>query len=265
MKLTKKIIVAALAVVGLTFAGCNMNLDKHNMIDFDAPGNCATIDFTNETESMQRGWKTFNSAHKTGTCVIELDNSKGNGGNMGFIWGLENGPDNTCNFYVATLNYGNQSNGDNYGCYVSYYEGVGKAYLEGTSSNFCDKDGNEITKTANANGAKETPIIPDSGTWKSLPTIKDEGKVAFVLTWTQGTGYTIGIYHADDVNANGNPTSLPITSKASFATGLSDSEIASSDAPDKGLGVYAMSNKGKTLKGRWDFPGFSVTSAVVEE
>lgn len=261
MKLTKKIIVAALAVVGLTFAGCNMNLDKHNMIDFDAPGNHAEIDFTNNTESMQRAWKTFNSKHRLGTCVVEYNKAKGAAGNMGFIWGLEDQPENTCNFYVATIAYGKSANTNGFNYYISRFEGVGKDYLEGTTENFCDKDGKVIGSSGCS--ATETKIVPTgSAIWSSLSDIDSTGKVAFVLTWTQNQGYTISLY--PDANSDGTGKGSLITSK-NISAGLTSDEKADNKAPDKGFGVYAMCNKGKNLKGTWDFPGLTATSAVVEE
>jgi hypothetical protein len=259
MKLTKKLFIAALAVAGLTFAGCNMNEDKYGIIDFNAPGNRAETNFTNDTGSMQRAWKTFNSNHRLGSCVITLDKSNGNGGNMGFIWGLEDGvEEGTCNFYVATLNYGNQTNGNNFGYYVSYFTGVGKAYLEGSTGNFCDKNGIELGKS----GCTATETQIKGSPWASLSSINSTGKVAFVLSWEQNTGYKMALY--EDATAPAVGTGTKYVSEFTIAAGLSDTEKQSDKAPDKGMGVYAMSNPGKTLHGTWDFPGFTATSNINE-
>ena len=260
MKLTKKLFVAALAVVGFTFAGCNMNQDTYNIIDFDAPGNRADVEFTNQTKSMQRAWKTFNSNHKLGSCVITLDKSYGNAGNMGFIWGLEDGEESgTCNFYLATINYGNTSNVNKFGYYVSYYTGVGKEYLEGTTSNFCDKDGKVIGEDAGCT-AHENQIVGNP--WASLSEINNTGKVAFVLSWESGTGYKIALYEDATAPAVGSGTCYkPATT---ISVGLTTDEINATNAPDKGMGVYAMSRPNTTLSGSWEFPGFTATSNINE-
>jgi len=263
MKLTKKLFIAALAVVGLTFAGCNMNEDKYGIIDFNAPDNHADVDFTNNTDHMQRAWKTFNSAHKTGTCSIYLDKSTGNGGNMGFIWGLEKNSDGSRNFFVATVNYGNDSNGNNFGYYVSYFKGVDPSCLEGTTSTFLDLDGKKITTTESATTHAKEIVIVD--TWTSLTSINSTGKVSFVLGWEQNTGYTLRLYK--EVDANGNGVSGKEASNIiniGSTKGLTAEEVASANAPDKGFGVYAMVNEKKTLRGTWDFPGFTAFSNINE-
>lgn len=250
MKLTKKLFVAALAVVGFTFAGCNMNQDTYNIIDFDAPNNCAKVDFTNETGEMQRAWKTFNSKHKTGNCVINIGGSNG-AGNMGFIWGIEDGADDTCSFYIAAIN----KNGSNsYRYYVSYFEGVGKQYLSGTTSNFCDKDGNQISTTPTENGAKEIYISSGAGGWTSY----NSSKIGFKLSWVKDTGYELEVF--SDIDSTGTGVGSPTT--MTFAKAGEDT--AATEAPDKGMGVYAMVYNGLTLQGEWDFPGFTAFSNINE-
>ena len=253
MKLGKKLMVVAMAVVTLSMVGCNWNKDEHHMIDFDAPGNHAEVNFTNDTDAEYiRGWATFNTAHKKDSVLITIKNQSqtSKDGNMGFIFGQTKNEDNSYNFYVATV----QWDTDKLRSYVSYYENVDSNYLEGAYQNFVTIDGKE---------AKETPILKGDGdnTWYEFTnnneqfTVDKEGnvKVYIDLVFEESNGYRIDFYK---VNENNKKDDQAVKSTVCMTHGLTNK--GSKESPkyeilDAHTGAYAMVLQGKTLTGTWDF------------
>lgn len=251
MKLGKKLMVVAMAVATLSMVGCNWNKDEHHMIDFDAPGNHAEVNFTNDTEAEYiRGWATFNTAHKKDSVLITIKNQSttSKDGNMGFIFGQTKNDDKSYNFYVATVQWDKGT----LRSYVSYYENVDSNYLEGGYENFVSIDGK---------AAKETKILKgsDNNPWYEF---KDEGfsvdkegnvKVYIDLLFDATKGYKVDFYK---VNENNEKNGEAVKSTEYMAHGLTNKSTGDNhvyEILDAHTGAYAMVMKGKTLTGTWDF------------
>ncbi len=251
MKLGKKLMVVAMAVATLSMVGCNWNKDEHHMIDFDAPGNHAEVNFTNDTEAEYiRGWATFNTAHKEDSVLITIKNQSttSKDGNMGFIFGQTKNDDKSYNFYVATVQWDNGK----LRSYVSYYEKVDSNYLEGGYTNFVSIDGNK---------AKETQILKGSGenAWYEFTkenekfSVDKEGnvKVYIDLVFDEKKGYKVDFYKVGEDNKK---TGNAVKSTGYMQYGLTKkNEENKYEILDAHTGAYAMVMKGKTLSGTWDF------------
>ena len=253
MKLGKKLMVVAMAVATFSMVGCNWNKDEHHMIDFDAPGNHAEVNFTNDTDAkFIRGWATFNTAHKEDSVLITIKNQSqtSKDGNMGFIFGQTKNNDKSYNFYVATVQWDNGK----LRSYVSYYENVDSNYLEGAYENFVSIDGKEV---------KETPILKGNGSnpWFEFNkenekfTVDKEGnvKVYIDLVFEESNGYRIDFYKVDE---NNNKNGTAVKSTDWMTHGLTDKGSEEShiyEILDAHTGAYAMVLQGKTLTGTWDF------------
>ena len=250
MKLGKKLMVVAMAVATFNMVGCNWNKDEHHMIDFDAPGNHAEVNFTNDTDAEYiRGWATFNTAHKKDSVLITIKNQteKSLDGNMGFIFGQTKNNDKSYNFYVATVRWDNGT----LRSYVSYYENVDSNYLEGGYKNFVSIDGN---------AAKETQILKGSGqnAWYGFTynnekfSVDNEGnvKVYIDLVFDEIQGYKVDFYK---VNENNEKKGVAVKSTGYMTNGLTKNNEKKYEILDAHTGAYAMVMKGKTLTGTWDF------------
>lgn len=251
MKLGKKLMVVAMAVATFNMVGCNWNKDEHHMIDFDAPGNHAEVNFTNDTDAkFIRGWATFNTAHKKDSVLITIKNQSqtSKDGNMGFIFGQTKNDDKSYNFYVATVQWDNGK----LRSYVSYYEKVDSNYLEGGYTNFVSIDGNK---------AKETPILKGSGeeeAWYEFTnenekfSVDNEGnvKVYIDLLFDENHGYKVDFYKVDEKNTKNDNA---VKSTDWMAHGLTSGNDGKYEILDAHTGAYAMVMKGKTLSGTWDF------------
>ena len=132
MKLTKKIIVAALAIVGLSFTACMKDITGNNIIKTGSNGLDAYVDYENtatddgDPASWVRSLKTARQQHSGGIFTIRqtVHNTGANGdGMMGAVFGLtENKSKGTYNFFVAGTSI---QNGGEYG-YLSYFVNITK-------------------------------------------------------------------------------------------------------------------------------------------
>lgn len=252
MKLGKKLMVVAMAVATFSMVGCNWNKDEHHMIDFDAPGNHAEVNFTNDTDAkFIRGWATFNTAHKEDSVLITIKNQSqtSKDGNMGFIFGQTKNDDKSYNFYVATVQWEEGI----LRSYVSYYENVDSNYLEGAYENFVSIDGNKV---------KETQILKgDNSDWYKFEinnekfSVDKEGnvKVYIDLVFDEQQGYKIDFYKVGDDNKK---EETAVKSTDYMTNGLTHKGIDGNkkyEILDAHTGAYAMVLQGKTLTGTWDF------------
>ena len=116
MKMVKKILLGTLAVAAiLTFASCGQREEAGNssIIDVNAGSSKASIDATNDSDSVTRGFKTLQTKHLDAICHIEttvtdLVDKTVNGkkikssGTMGYIFNLvKNEETNKYSFTIA--------------------------------------------------------------------------------------------------------------------------------------------------------------------
>ena len=250
MKLGKKLMVVAMAVATFGLVGCNWNKDEHHMIDFDAPGNHAEVNFTNDTEAEYiRGWATFNTAHKKDSVLITIKNQSttSKDGNMGFIFGQTKNDDKSYNFYVATV----QWDKGKLRSYVSYYENVDSNYLEGGYTNFVSIDGKKAEETPILNGDGSNPWFEFNKENEKF-TVDKEGnvKVYIDLVFDETQGYKVDFYKVGEDN---NKIDNAVKSTGYMTNGLTKSNENKYEILDAHTGAYAMVMKGKTLSGTWDF------------
>lgn len=280
MKLGKKLMVVAMAVVTFGLVGCNMNEDEYHIIDFDAPGERAEINYTNNgiedkttkdkngkenISGFIRGWATFNTNHRTANCLISFTDTAANtdAGNLGYVWNMrQDSNDKTYSFYVITFR---STKAGELEYYLSYYNKVGADYLSSGFQNFCDKDGvmlNSIDGN-NLTNAGEVCIVKgnDTNAWKSLGEnsfVKENNKLSiFVkLEFEKEKGYKVSIgKNINDVDEIG----------TNLKYGLTEDELKAEKAPDEDLGCYAMVKPGKNLVGTWTFSDLVGNPIVIDE
>ena len=280
MKLGKKLMVVAMAVVTFGLVGCNMNEDEYHIIDFDAPGERAEINYTNNgiedkttkdkngkenISGFIRGWATFNTNHRTANCLISFTDTAANtdAGNLGYVWNMrQDSNDKTYSFYVITFR---STSAGKLEYYLSYYNKVGADYLSSGFQNFCDKDGVMLASIdgKNLSDAGEVCIVKGDGTnaWKSVESnnfTNENNKLSiFVkLEFVKNEGYKVSI--GSDKNSV-----TEIGSKLNY--GLTEDELKADNAPDEDLGCYAMVKPGKNLVGTWTFSDVAGNPIVIDE
>lgn len=249
MKLGKKLMVVAMAVATFNMVGCNWNKDEHHMIDFDAPGNHAEVNFTNDTDAEYiRGWATFNTAHKKDSVLITIKNQSktSKDGNMGFIFGQTKNDDKSYNFYVATVQWDNGI----LRSYVSYYEKVDSNYLEGAYQNFVTINGKKANETQILKGNGSDWYIFDTGNEKFSVDKEGNVKVYIDLVFDEEQGYKVDFYKVSEDNEK---TGNAVKSTGYMTNGLTKGDDGNYEILDAHTGAYAMVMKGKTLSGTWDF------------
>lgn len=280
MKLGKKLMVVAMAVATFGLVGCNMNEDEYHIIDFDAPGNRAEINYTNnglEDKSTKdkkgkenisgfiRGWATFNSNHRTANCLISFTDTATNtdAGNLGYVWNMrQDSSDKTYSFYVLTFK---SASAGKLEYYLSYYNKVGADYLSSGFQNFCDKDGVILTSMDGTDLTKagEVSIIRGEGTsaWKTVDSAyftNENNKLSILvkLEFESGNGYKVSI---------GKDKKTATKVADNLAYGLTQEELSGNKAPDKDLGCYAMVKPQKNLVGTWTFSDIFGNPIVIDE
>ena len=271
--------VVAMAFATFGLVGCNMNEDEYHIIDFDAPGERAEINYTNNgiedktttdkngnknSSGFIRGWATFNTNHRTANCLISFTDTAANtdAGNLGYVWNMrQDSNDKTYSFYVITFR---STSAGKLEYYLSYYNKVGADYLSSGFQNFCDKDG---VMLASIDGkelpkAGEVCIIGDISTpWTTLPDTSytnDNNKLSIMvkLEFVNNKGYKVSIGKDKD-----NVTEI----KSELTYGLTDDELKAEKAPDEDLGCYAMVKPGKNLVGTWTFSDVAGNPIVIDE
>lgn len=278
MKLGKKLMVVAMAVATFGLVGCNMNEDEYHIIDFDAPGERAEINYTNNgiedkttkdkngkenISGFIRGWATFNTNHRTANCLISFTDTAANtdAGNLGYVWNMrQDSNDKTYSFYVITFR---STSAGKLEYYLSYYNKVGADYLSSGFQNFCDKDGIMLDSIDGTDLIKpgEVCIIGDKSThWRTLTETyytNDNNKLSIMvkLEFVNNEGYKVSIGKDKD----------NVIEINQLTYGLTDDELKAEKAPDEDLGCYAMVKPGKNLVGTWTFSDVAGNPIVIDE
>lgn len=267
MKILKNIAVAALAgamVFGLVSCGAGDD-DPNNMIN--GKSKVYTIDYTNETKDVSRGYNTTAYKHAGAAVQLDFENASNTvgGGVMGLIFDLEE-KDGAKSFNVVGVKT-NDANGE-LGYYVSRFENV----TDIQADNFGTKlDENPATETVYA-------PKPGTGTFGKASGVKDAEKdtitvYAYAIEKKAEVAgkdsankdyakdeYIYEVYLLNNkvanLDANGN---LVDDNKQSID--LSDTKPVATIATgytsltQKKLAVYANVYGEKTLKGTWTYRG----------
>lgn len=258
MKILKNIAVAALAgamVFGLVSCGAGDD-DPNNMIN--GKSKVYTIDYTNETEDVSRGYNTTAYKHAGAAVQLDFENASNTvgGGVMGLIFDLEE-KDGAKSFNVVGVKT-NDANGE-LGYYVSRFENV----TDIQADNFGTKlDENPATETAYA-------PKPGTGTFCKASGVKDAEKdtitvyVYAIEKLNESTQkYEYKVYLLNDkvgkLDSDGNLVTedgkaIDLSGAEPVAT--IPTEYTGSQPTQKKLAVYANVYGKKTLKGTWTYRG----------
>ena len=267
MKKITKVLMAAVAVSTLCFAGCKMPdeviggeiFDDWTTEKNDDTGAeiTATINYNNpseDPEDIERGILLFKNKKKDIAVNVVMEDAKKVPGFMSVIFNQTENKDGTLNFIA--LGFNSNTNGNKAKIACSYYKNVSKADFDkedfGRIGEYA-KDCKEIL----ANTWFESDISPDAN-----------GKlnVGFVITANKGSDpYTVRIYGnktakelneiADAIGSEKTDDDDVIgTPKKEFnitAAELGLERTADSAKIEAGIGFYANVYAGKTLKGEW--------------
>jgi len=261
MKKFTKVLMAAVAVSTLCFAGCkNANdllgeefIDYTSKADKDTGAEAtASIDYTNETDDIERGIRLLDDKVKDIAVNVVMEDAENAPGFMSVIFNKTENEDGTLNFIALGFN-SKDTTGNKAKIACTYYKNVDKAGFKEVDFGRTGTDCKEIL----ANTWFNSNITPDA-----------EGKlnVGFVITANKGLEpYTVRIYanktakelndiadaigstKTDDDGVIGTPEKeFNIT-----ANELGLERNADSAKIDAGIGFYANVYEGKTLKGEW--------------
>lgn len=260
MKKITKVLMAAVAVSTLCFAGCkNANdLLGEEFIDYTSKANkdtgaevTASIDYTNETDVIERGIRLLDDKVKDIAVNVVMENSDADPGFMSVIFNKTENENGTLNFIA--LGYNAKKSGGKAKIACTYYKNVDTADFKEENFGRTGADCKEILE----NTWFYSNISPDA-----------EGKlnVGFVITANKGSDpYTVRIYAnktAKELNAIADAIGSPKTDDDDVigtpekefnitATELGLERDADSAKIDEGIGFYANVYEGKTLKGEW--------------
>jgi len=296
MKMVKKILLGTLAVAAiLTFASCGQREEAGNseMIDVDAGSKKASINYTNEGDSLARGFKTLQTDHLDAIChitnnvnIIETptDSLKTNGV-MGYIFNLVKNEDETYAFTIAGVRY-NQKTGT-IDAYVETFEDVEADKLEsdlptGTPASgetYADAFGFRLADrtTVDALLAQQKAAGKENQLDLWIDVVANDGK-SVGRTGTAGT-YTVTFYGADPQRTK--KTSNGLEYKNTAAPKLATVVVAKDqvhkpfvkegetegklDNMQADIGFYANVQKGQTLTGEWVFDAIRMEAEEIEE
>ena len=261
MKKITKVLMAAVAVSTICFAGCKMADDVigGDFIDYTTKFNketgaeaTASIDYTNETDDIERGIRLLDDKVKDIAVNVVMEDAKKAPGFMSVIFNKTENEDGTLNFIALGFN-SKDTTGNKAKIACTYYKNVDTADFKEANFGRSGADCKEII----VNTWFKSNISPDA-----------EGKlnVGFVITANKGSDpYTVRIYanktakelnaiadaigseKTDDDDVIGTPEKEFNITAAELGLERDDD----SAKIDEGIGFYANVYEGKTLKGEW--------------
>lgn len=292
MKLTKKILLAAVAVAAVMFAGCKnwsltsamqksfgADIFKYNDATYDAGLGTWTIEGkTNETEDYMRGAKLLMTKHSDMSGIVEINDGYNATayracGNVGLVFDVtkknvedaEGNKKELWNFCVIGI-HANGSSSAEY--YISYFANISDEDMS------ADNFGAHIKKTEFAPDC-DTPYEIELKTWTPLSGVTTNGNVSVVVdvkevsaeaAETSGakTGsYTVGFYK-DEVLSNNH--TLNILGKDPISTCVINADtIGKEGAAQAYVGVYGNIYAGDTMDGSLEILDLTHQALPVEE
>lgn len=255
MKFSKIILGSAILAMAMGFVSCSDDDDPYNMIS--GSNNHYSINYTNDTDQIQRGISSTAFKHAGATLKVSFDtvNSTYTGGSesdragvMGVIFDLEEA-EGKKNFYVIGMRSvgknetsGKKDNAIEY--YISKFENI----TDLQAVNF------GATKTASDGEPKETVVVD---TWAKASAWNTDGVDSILVYIAQESGedlqYDYKVYLLDpstELDSNGVPTA-----DLSKTTAAATIDVNYPDSTQKKLSVYANVYGNQTLVGNWDYQG----------
>ena len=266
MKIMKKIAAVTIAAAALfAFAGCSDDDDPNEMIT-KVSSKEYTIEYSNESSEISRGYKSTALKHSGGFFVIEIENQKSDqttaDGVMGVIFDLHENSEKK-DFYVIGVNYG-YNDQKKFGYYASKFRNV--ADLQ--AANFGAGKGHVYAKTALENFNSDTDpaelVLKEAFTYNANITPDGNGKIKVAIDVSMNEGaYTVKMYKASDLNekedgVKESATAIIDETIPATITGYTKEEQGK-------IGFYANVYANKTLKGTWKLPDAQNYIQVVEE
>ena len=266
MKIMKKIAAVTIAAAALfAFAGCSDDDDPNEMIT-KVSSKEYTIEYSNESSEISRGYKSTALKHSGGFFVIEIENQKSDqsaaDGVMGVIFDLHENSEKK-DFYVIGVNYG-YKNKKQFGYYASKFRnvtdlqaanfGAGKDHVynpESLTDFDSDTDPAEL-------------VLKEAFTYNANITPDENGKIKVAIDVSMNEGaYTVKMYKASDLNekedgVKESATAIINETIPATITGYTKEEQGK-------IGFYANVYANKTLKGTWKLPDAQNYIQVVEE
>ena len=265
----KKIAAVTIAAAALfAFAGCSDDDDPNEMIT-KVSSKEYTIEYSNESSEISRGYKSTALKHSGGFFVIEIENQKSSqtdaDGVMGVIFDLHENSEKK-DFYVIGVNYG-YKNSNKFGYYASKFRNVtalqAANFGAGDDHVYDSSTTDDLTKFKSDTVPAEL-VLTRAFTYNDSITPDENGKikVAIDVSMTEGA-YTVKMYKASDLNEKEDDvkeSAVAIVEKAipTTITGYTNEEQGK-------IGFYANVYPKKTLKGTWKLPDAQNYIQVVEE
>lgn len=254
MKLSKVLFSTAVMAAAMTaFVACAQDDDPNGMIS--GSNNNYTLDYTNETKEISRGYNTSNLKHAGALVKINFEKVGGTGGMMGFMFDYEKTGD------LSSFNIiGVRSDGV---YYISRFENITTEGLQG--NNF----GATTTADAAKGEAKETEFVKFNST--KLPNFTDKTAYLWIIQSEDGSDYKVysltkevaekavvadannGVLKnesGEDIVLSGSLTSIPTGYKEQI---------------QKRYGVYANVYAESSVLGTWEILGSYKAADVVAD
>lgn len=266
MKIMKKIAAVTIAAAALfAFAGCSDDDDPNEMIT-KVSSKEYTIEYSNESSEISRGYKSTALKHSGGFFVIEIENQKSDqsaaDGVMGVIFDLHENSEKK-DFYVIGVNYGYE-NKKQFGYYASKFRNV----TDLQAANFgAGKDHvyypESLTDFDSATDPTEL-VLEKAFAYNANITPDKNGKIKVAIDVSMNEGaYTVKMYKASDLNekedgVKESATAIIDETIPATITGYTKEEQGK-------IGFYANVYANKTLKGTWKLPDAQNYIQVVEE
>ena len=269
MKIMKKIAAVTIAAAALfAFAGCADDDDPNEMIT-KVSSKEYTIEYSNESSEISRGYKSTALKHSGGFFVIEIENQKSDqsaaDGVMGVIFDLHENSEKK-DFYVIGVNYG-YKNSNKFGYYASKFRNVtdlqAANFGAGDDHVYDSSTTDDLTKFKSDTVPAEL-VLTRAFTYNDSITPDENGKIKVAIDVSMNEGaYTVKMYKASDLNEKEDgvkETAVAIVEKTipTTITGYTNEEQGK-------IGFYANVYANKTLKGTWKLPDAQNYIQVVEE
>ena len=269
MKIMKKIAAVTIAAAALfAFAGCSEDDDPNEMIT-KVSSKEYTIEYSNESSDISRGYKSTALKHSGGFFVIEIENQKSNqttaDGVMGVIFDLQEKSEKK-DFYVIGVNYG-YNNTKQFGYYASRFRNVtdlqAANFGAGDDHVYDSNDTKALTKF-NSDTAPAELVLKKAFTYNDKITPDENGKIKVAIDVSMdGGAYTVKMYKASDLNEKEDDVK---NGAEAFVTETIPAEITGYTKEEQGkIGFYANVYPNRTLKGTWKLPDAQNYIQVVEE
>ena len=269
MKIMKKIAAVTIAAAALfAFAGCSDADDPNEMIT-KVSSKEYTIEYSNESSEISRGYKSTALKHSGGFFVIEIENQKSDqtaaDGVMGVIFDLHENSEKK-DFYVIGVNYG-YNKSKKFGYYASKFRNV----TDLQAANFGAGDGHVYDSSTtdaltkfNSDTDPAELVLKEAFTYNANITPDENGKIKVAIDVSMtGGAYTVKLYKASDLNEKEDDVK---DSAKAFVTETIPAEITGYSKEEQGkIGFYANVYAKKTLKGTWKLPDAQNYIQVVEE